>query len=488
MTVRRFIIIIVVLLVFLAMFRKQLASAGPKLGKSEVIEKPAIFPRKHPLDNPGVSTWPLPRFKLNPLHVNTMQSDIGSMQDLARFFTTQAQKAVTLYPLFDRFFILEEKPAQLKIPEPFADKVRAIFQRYPGGTKSLNFVENQVIVTSYNRYTEEYSLFNEVRRYRPGYSERLSAEKEEEVNKEMMSNEGAETCDFCSKERTAMDVFGRIEGQHCFTASNVAKYEQWHGLLIGNKHHPLTWSKAILIDYLQTAHRWFAKVNSIDSEARFPHIMWDAGFRASASQLHQHLQLSIVHDRFYMRAEHTRLAAAAYARHYGKDRRATEDSTGSGNYWADLVSLHESLGLAVRHNRSVVISYIAPIKERELIVVTEDSHSTSFAELIAAALTAMKDDIGIRAFSMAIILEPIGKPLATASVRSAGRDDGDDADFQRHKPLPYPAIARIVDRGNPLDRRSDVGAMEFYGANNVGADPFHIMAALTKRVKDLSVV
>jgi hypothetical protein len=141
------------------------------------------------------------------------------------------------------------------------------------------------------------------------------------------------------------------------------------------------------------------------------------------------------------------------------------------NYWADVVTAHEGLGLALRFNRSAVLSYITPIKEREVVVVTESSLSPCFGALIAAALNALTDGVGTRAFSMAVMLEPYGVPVTKRGRRAAQ--------------VPYPALARIVDRGSPLDKRSDVGAMEFYGANNVGADPFHVMQHLAPRVKAL---
>ena len=381
---------------------------------------------------------------------------------------------------FNSLFIVERKSAHLKIPGTFADKVKKMFARYPGGTDDISFIENQNIVTTYNRFTDEYSLFNEIRRYRPGYMEKLPAEDEEKVELIMNETAGADKCDFCRMDRSAEDVFGRVVGDHCFTASNVAKYEQWHGLVIGKQHHPLIMDPAVIGDYIATSKRWFQKVHELDVEARFPHAMYDAGPRASASQIHSHMQISITHDRFYSKAEHARQAAIDY-----------EEENVGRNYWQDVAHVHESLGLAIRNGRSMVISHLCPVKEREIIVVTESSDDPSFAETIAIALQALKDDVGTRAFSMAVLFEEI--PLNTATEenkddevlvnsrtsRKFRRESSGKADRLARS---YPALARIVDRGNPLDRRSDVGAMEFFGANNVGADPYHIMPFLRNRL------
>ncbi|CAA9437713.1 MAG: Polyribonucleotide nucleotidyltransferase (polynucleotide phosphorylase), partial [uncultured Rubrobacteraceae bacterium] len=42
----------------------------------------------------------------------------------------------------------------------------------------------------------------------------------------------------------------------------------------------------------------------------------------------------------------------------------------------------------------------------------------------------------------------------------------------------FPAVVRIVDRGDPANRTSDIGAMELYAAPVVASDPFRIAEAL----------
>ncbi|MBD0324451.1 MAG: hypothetical protein ICV72_13850, partial [Aldersonia sp.] len=41
-----------------------------------------------------------------------------------------------------------------------------------------------------------------------------------------------------------------------------------------------------------------------------------------------------------------------------------------------------------------------------------------------------------------------------------------------------PPIAHLVDRGDPLVRSSDIGAMELYGTPIVGSDPFTLIESL----------
>ena len=87
------------------------------------------------------------------------------------------------------------------------------------------------------------------------------------------------------------------------------------------------------------------------------------------------------------------------------------------------------------------------------------SHSCT-ATLLYTALQTLIQELHVRSISCGITFEP--------------RDP---------KVAPYPAIARCVDRGNPFDRRNDVGAMEFYGAYNVASDPFAVGKALRRRFR-----
>ena len=42
----------------------------------------------------------------------------------------------------------------------------------------------------------------------------------------------------------------------------------------------------------------------------------------------------------------------------------------------------------------------------------------------------------------------------------------------------FPTVVRIVDRGDPANRTSDMGAMELYAASVVASDPFRVAEAL----------
>ena len=389
---------------------------------------------------------PFVPFKL-PDHVGTRkESDflVTRVPELPAY--VREWKTGTERDLFNRLYLVDEKQGRLFVPDTFSLKVKDMFKAYPGGSESLHFVEQQTLVTIRNKITHDHSLFNRIRRYRPGYREVLSDEENDALTKQIDDSRG-DKCDFCHPERTASDIWGKIEGTHCYVASNVAKYEKWHSLLISKEHSPIKFSLEAMRDYLATANRWFQKVHETDRTAVAPHLMWDSTGRASASQIHQHLQMSI-NTHYYTKAEIFREQAGRYAQMHGR------------NLWADMADVHDHLGLAIRRGTAVLLVHLTPIKEREIMVIG-NSNSVEFAELLYVAVRGLIDEAGSRSFSAGIVFE------------------------HQESPLMMPAVARVIDRGAPADVRNDAGAMEFYGSNNVGMVCFLLQ---THSLWDLEVV
>ena len=48
----------------------------------------------------------------------------------------------------------------------------------------------------------------------------------------------------------------------------------------------------------------------------------------------------------------------------------------------------------------------------------------------------------------------------------------------------FPALVRLLDRGNPRDRSSDIGAMELYATSVVASDPVRVAEGLKKSVAE----
>jgi hypothetical protein len=130
-----------------------------------------------------------------------------------------------------------------------------------------------------------------------------------------------------------------------------------------------------------------------------------------------------------------------------------------------MVSVHRDLGLVVGESDGVTaFASLTPIKERELWIVGVpgmDERDPAFASMLARLAIAYRDVLGVRAFNLVLQRPPLD------AVQAPGYD------WER-----LPPLVRMVDRGNPDSRSSDIGAMELYAASVVGADPFSVAADL----------
>src|SRR5918911_1412589 len=112
---------------------------------------------------------------------------------------------------FGRLFHVSESTGLLVAP----DSMRAWIEGFFG---SVEAVERQKIVKTTNLVTFEGTLFNALRSSRP-----MPAGAPNELDEIVTSNEGDPFCR--PEEGTPEDIFGRIQGSHAVTASNVAKYD-----------------------------------------------------------------------------------------------------------------------------------------------------------------------------------------------------------------------------------------------------------------------
>ena len=320
--------------------------------------------------------------------------------------------------LFNRLYSLAFTTGHQKVPAEMVPWVTARF-------RSVERVEAQRIVSIKNRFTGEHSLFNQLRTERP--IEAQSPMKVAEI-------EDKEHCLFCQPEtNTPADVFGRIRGKYCITASNIAKYDVLHSLVIFKEHNPLLLQKEWLADYLNTAERWFEEVFTHhwkESEVQ-KFMLWNCLWKSGASIIHGHMQLTATKER-YGKLEALEKAAADYNREFNAD------------YFEDLYTVHEQLGLAKAPKKGEkILCYLTPIKEKEIIIFSSAKRSDEMADTLYTVLRRYLD-MGVQSFNLAI--------------------------FQVHDRY----IARLVDRGSLSDRNSDIGAMELYAASVISSDPFKL--------------
>ena len=261
---------------------------------------------------------------------------------------------------------------------------------------SVEAVREQRIVRVSNQVTFEGALFNELRALRP-----MEVKGGDEVRATIASSANDP---FCRPETgTPADVFGRVEGRWGITASNVAKYDGFHGVLVFKEHDPLAPLDAAAVrDHLTTARRWAERALEVDPAARYYFLLWNCLWRAGGSIVHGHMQMTATRGR--------------------------------------------------------VMASLVPIKEREIMVLGRPgADESSLGPAIAKAVAALRA-AGVVSYNMALYLPPLSP-------------DGED--WRR-----FPPLARLVDRGDPANKTSDIGAMELYASSVIAADPFRLAEAL----------
>lgn len=308
---------------------------------------------------------------------------------------------------------------------------------------SVDEVRRQRIVKITNRVTLEGTLFNALRAQRP-----LQAPPSAENIQEQIQNR--DSCDFCRpRQATPADVFGRIQGRHSITASNVAKYDAWHAVVIFDEHHPLRFTADHVADYLDIAQQWAGRAHRADPQACYPFFLWNCLWRSGASILHGHAQMVLTRGMHYAKVENWRRAALRYRKTHGT------------NYFTDLLAAHRALGLAVDHGTAVILPSLTPFKEKETHVIAPHIDDDCKSALYHV-LNTFVEKLGVQSFNLAFYQPPLSRTP----------EDWDG----------FPCIFRILDRGSLNINTSDVGAMEFFAQSVVATDPFRVAGALHTRI------
>ncbi len=354
-------------------------------------------------------------------------SSIGDLEQRIAALEPEARAAAA------RIFAVSTTIGRLNPPSEMWEWTERLFG-------SVDAVREQHIVRVTNVVTLEGALFNELRARRP-----IQVNGAEEVRATIAK---AANDPFCHPESgTPEDTFGRITGSHGITASNIAKYDGYHGVLVFDEHDPLVpVSAEVIRDRLATARRWAEAALDEDPSGRYYFLLWNCLWRAGASVVHGHLQMTTTRGMHYPKVELLRQQALAYDERHRRD------------YFADLRLVHDALGLAVTVAGTQAFASLTPIKEREIVIVGSPGESElTLASAIARALATLRD-LGVLAYNLACYLAPLSP-------------DGND--WRR-----FPPIVRLVDRGDPASRTSDIGSMELYAASVIASDPFQVAQAL----------
>jgi hypothetical protein len=309
---------------------------------------------------------------------------------------------------------------------------------------SVDAVREQRLVKITNRATLEATLFAPLRGRRPADGPTGGAE---DLAAEIAATSGDP---FCEPETgTPADAFGRIRGTRVVTGANAALADAHHAVLVFDRHDPLAIDADLVADVLATGRRWAERARADDPDAANYLLIWNCLWRAGGSIVHGHAQALLGRGRHYARVERWRRDVASYAAIH---RASLAD---------DIAAVHRDLGLAVDQDLGVtVFAHLTPIKEREVIVSGPpglDEREPAFVGAMADVLLRLRDRLGTRSFNVALWRPPLGEARG----------------WERIGPM-----VRIVDRGDPGSRASDIGAMELYGTPVVGSDPWEVAAAL----------
>jgi hypothetical protein len=337
---------------------------------------------------------------------------------------------------FDRLFHVSETIGKIDPPE----HMHRWIERYFG---SVEAVLSQHVVKVTNRHTLDATLFNDLRSRRP-LEARIPADLADEIAKTAPDP-------FCEPlHNTPADVFGRIEGKHSLTASNIAKYDGFHGVVIFREHDPLAFTGEVVEDAIDVSRQWIRRCYEMDSDAVYPLFMWNCLWKSGASIPHGHAQISLTRGMHYGKVENLRRSATGYRQQFDR------------NYFDDLFSVHEALGLGQQVGNVKVMANLTPLKEKEVVLIGSQVDN-ELSGMIYRVLRCLIEDLSTSSFNLAIWEPPIV---------NTGENWED-----------MPVMVRIVDRGDPLNRTSDFGAMELYAASVVSSDPFRVAETLLPAVQ-----
>jgi hypothetical protein len=334
--------------------------------------------------------------------------------------------------LFERIYAVTTTIGELRTPQSMEPWVGKQFG-------SLEAVTRQKIVKVTNMVTDEGSIFNRLRASRP------TEARGEKSTDARLQKAGQHDLFRSPEDNTPEDLFGRVVGKHCVTASNIAKYDGFHGVVIFNEFNPLSFSREQIIDYIDTGCEWAKKARAMKPQAKYFFLIWNCRWRAGASIYHGHAQVMLTCDRHYARVEGLRRSAQVYRQNYGS------------NYFGDLFRVHQSAGCAMEKEGVKMLAHLTPFKDNEVVLMAEDLN-LSLKNRIYEVLTFLRDRIGVTCFNLSLVTPPL----------SATEESWEG----------FPVMARVVDRGDSSNRASDVGGMEIYGSSVIASDPLELSRQL----------
>lgn len=336
--------------------------------------------------------------------------------------------------LFQRIYDVTTTVGELRTPQSMQPWVRQQFG-------SVEAVTRQKIVKVTNMVTYEGALFNRLRNSRP-----IETKEDRSIDAQLVDVSKNDLFQG-PQDNTPEDLFGRVVGKHCVTASNIAKYDGVHGLVIFNEFNPLDFSREQVIDYIDVAWEWAKRAQAGQPQAKYFFFCWNCLWRSGASIYHGHAQVMLTSGRHYAKIEGLRRAALSYRQDYGS------------NYFRDLFQVHHSVGCAVEKGGVKILAHLTPFRDNEVMIMV-DELNLSLEERIYEVLACLRDRLGVTSFNLGLVTPP----LAETEESWEG----------------FPVMVRVIDRGAPDSRASDIGGIEIYASSVVSSDPFELARQLRR--------
>lgn len=360
---------------------------------------------------------------------------------------------------FHKIFELRPVKIPLHYPSPetmlkLADKFRI----------NLALISDRDVLRVTNKVWGEETLFNPIRANRPLQSGSSDVSKES-IDKLEATNPSGEDCDFCSYEdNTPQDPFGDVKGEFSVTRANIAGYDGLHALILSPRvHNPRDLTAKIISDMIHTAGPWFLEAQAYAgkegiADADYPFIMMNNLPRAGASKLHAHMQALLAIGEPYVKVRNLR------------DRMGDYQWLNHGtSYLSDLSRCLEPLGLVEHIGKATAIFNPVPIKESEIIIVSDDLEGLPNGDLSEATARVIDwwRSTGITSFNLAVYMPKLGDSLSSGN-------------WYQFRPF-----VRMVNRGPEGNNVADIAAMELYGSSVVATDPFKVAHSFSEYNKQV---
>jgi len=314
-------------------------------------------------------------------------------------------------------------------------------------------VEEQKIISVYNRTLFNEALINPIRRRRIAPP---SGPKATDLIEQERAINGCRFCDKgeCGwhvkhlglwKEKGIDDVRsgdGRIGAW-----ANFARQAQINALVIGDEktHSHLDLGLSDWTASFVLGEEYIKRARKQNREARFFMIIMNAGIKSASTVPHSHLQV-----------------VGRESRHFAYPEFIA--NVGPKDYWLRAAAIHEELGLAGRKGECLFWANICPTKENDICAISPTLHAG--AELMHALLETLKKE-GTNSWSLAAILSPRYVTGCDSDERFSG----------------WPNVVwRLVDRGDIRARHSDWGCLELFGSSVVATDPIVLGRLLKSRL------